>query len=188
MLREFRQLQKIVGRRDAIRYGGLGLVGLALAACGKKNDDGGPGATTSDKRGKATLAGATVEAFVRGSWNLSFTPQGQVNDEYALIEITGRRWSLDNGDTTGSFELSGDRVQVRLDQVSTDNVWTASGMPGRVADSASLTLQWGHDESAGQGDPGSPVDTTPFPLPVTWDGTTLKIQAKGGVLITAVRA
>ncbi|MDQ0796192.1 hypothetical protein [Streptomyces sp. B1I3] len=190
MLDNYRRVRRIVGRRDAIRYGGLGLLSLALTACGAKKDDGRSGKTPDGAPGKAkaTVTGAAVEAFARGAWKLSFTPQGQVNDEYARIEITGRRWSLDDGDEAGSFELTGDRLTVTVDGMTSDNVWAGAGLPGSVGDEASHTLQWGHDAKSGEGDPGSPVDTTPFPLPITWDGTTLRIQAKNGVLITAVRA
>lgn len=118
----------------------------------------------------------------------SRTPQGQVNDEYRRIAFTGRRWSLDGDDETGSFELSGSELVVRVDGRTSDNVWAASGMPATVGEKAALTLQWGHDEESGPVDPGSPVDTTPTPLPVVWDGRTLRIQAGNGLEILAVRA
>ncbi|MFD9498964.1 hypothetical protein [Streptomyces sp. NPDC060035] len=187
MLNGLGQLGKSVRRRDMLRYGGLGLLSVALAACGgKKDGDEAPGAV--GKPARPTVTGAAVQAFVAGSWNLAFTPQGQVNDEYKRIEITGRNWSLDGDDLMGSFELTGSELVVRIDNVSTENVWAATGMPGTVGDDASLTLQWGHSAESAPVDAGSPVDTTPFPLPATWDGTTLRIQAGNGVLITAVRA
>ncbi|WP_406093944.1 hypothetical protein [Streptomyces sp. NBC_01013] len=181
------QLRKGVRRRDAIRYGGLGLLAVALAACGgKKDGDEVPGAAGGSA--VPTVTGAAVQAFVRGAWDLRYTPQGQVNDAYKRIEFTGRTWSLDGGDLTGSFELTGDALTVRVDGRTSENVWAATGMPATVGDDASLTLQWGEDEESGPVDPGSPVDTTPSPLPVVWDGTTLRIQAGHGLLITAVRA
>ncbi|MFE2018554.1 hypothetical protein ACFW9O_11010 [Streptomyces sp. NPDC059499] len=172
-----------------LRYGGLGLLSVALAACGgKKDGDEAPGA--GGKPARPTVTGAAIQAFAAGSWNLAYAPQGQVNagSEYPRIDITGRTWSLDGGDLTGSFELTGNELVVRVDGRSSDNVWAATGMPGTVGDSESLTLQWGHDAESGPVDPGSPVDTTPTPLPVVWDGTTLRIQAGNGLLITAVRA
>ncbi|WP_329210684.1 hypothetical protein OG257_24285 [Streptomyces sp. NBC_00683] len=170
-----------------LRYGGLGLLSVALAACGgNKDGDEAPGA--AGKPARPTVTGAAVQAFVAGAWNLAFTPQGQVNDEYKRIEITGRNWSLDADDLMGSFELTGNELVVRIDNVSTENIWAATGMPGTVGDDASLTLQWGHSAGSAPVDAGSPVDTTPSPLPVTWDGTTLRIQAGNGVVITAVRA
>ncbi|MET9933322.1 MULTISPECIES: hypothetical protein [unclassified Streptomyces] len=188
VLGSFGQVRRIVGRRDALKYGGLGLLSLALAACGGKKGDGGGGRTSDGRPAGATVTGAAVEAFARGTWNLSFTPPGEVNDEYARIEIKGRRWSLDGDDETGSFELTGGRLTVRVDGRSSENVWAGTGVPGTVRDKASHTLQWGEDATSGTSDPGSPVDTTAFPLPVSWDGTALRIQAQNGVLITAVRA
>ncbi|MEV8225206.1 hypothetical protein AB0P41_03900 [Streptomyces sp. NPDC079167] len=190
MPNEFMQLRKAVRRRDLIRYGSLGLLSVALAACGgKKGED--DDASGAKGRGggssRPTVAGAAVQAFVQGAWNLAYSPQGEVNDEYRRIEITGRTWDLDGGDLVGSFTLTGDELQLTIDNMSTDNVWAATGMPGTVGEDASLTLQWGHDAESGLSD-GEPVDTTPFPLPVAWDGTTLKIQTVDGVLITAVRA
>ncbi|MEU1371060.1 hypothetical protein ABZ454_33675 [Streptomyces sp. NPDC005803] len=181
------QLRKGVRRRDALRYGGLGLLTVVLAACGGKKDGdeaGGPVAGPA----RPTVAGAAVEAFVRGAWNLGYAPRGQANDEYRRIEFTGRTWSLDGGDLTGSFELAGDALTVRVDGRTSDNVWAGAGMPSAVGDKASFTLRWGHDAESGPVDPGSAVDTTPSPLPVVWDGTTLRIQAAHGLLITAVRA
>ncbi|MEU1123020.1 hypothetical protein ABZ371_05420 [Streptomyces sp. NPDC005899] len=188
MLGDFRQVRRIVGRRDAIRYGGLGLLSVVLTACGAKEDDGRSGTAPGDRPAKATVTGAAVEAFAQGAWQLSFTPQGEVNDEYARIDVTGRRWSLDGDDLAGSFTLAAGRLTVTVDGMTTDNVWAGAGLPGSVGGNASHTLQWGHDAASGEGDPGSPVDTTPFPLPVTWDGTTLRIQARNGVVIAAVRA
>lgn len=181
---EMRQLRKTVRRRDALRYGGIGLITVALAACGRNKDsDGLPGRSAP----RPTVTGAAVEAFVSGAWNLSYEPSGQVNDAYRRIEFTGRRWSLDGDDETGSFELDGGGLVVRVDGRDTDNVWAASGMPATVGDKAALTLQWGHDAESGPED-GSPVDTTPTPLPVVWDGASLRIQAGNGLVITAVRA
>lgn len=185
------QLRKVVRRRDVLRYGGIGLLTVALSACSRnKGSDGSPEApgAAGEPAAKPTVAGAAVEAFVSGAWKLSYSPQGQANDEYRRIEFTGRRWSLDGDDERGSFELSGSDLVVRVDERSSDNVWAASGMPPTVGDKASLTLQWGQDEESGLVDPGSPVDTTPTPLPVVWDGRTLTIQAGNGLLITAVRA
>ncbi|MEU9090350.1 hypothetical protein [Streptomyces sp. NPDC048428] len=191
MLDDMRQLRKVVRRRDALRYGGIGLLTVVLAACSKDKGSHGsleaPGAA-GKPAAKPTVAGAAVEAFVSGTWKLSYSPQGQVNDEYQRIEVTGRRWSLDGDDETGSFELSGSGLVVRVDGRTSDNVWAASGMPATVGQKAALTLQWGLDEESGPVDPGSPVDTTPAPLPVVWDGRTLRIQAGNGLVITAVRA
>ncbi|MGW3514205.1 hypothetical protein [Streptomyces hydrogenans] len=188
MLDEFRQVRRIVGRRDTFRYAGLGLLSLALAACGGKKDGSGGGRADGDGPARATLAGAAVEAFARGAWRLGFTPSGQVNDEYRRIEITGRRWSLDGGDLTGTFALTGGWLTVTVDGRSSENVWAGTGLPATVGASASHTLQWGEDPTSGPVDAGSPVDTTPSPLPVGWDGTTLTIQAQRGLVITAVRA
>ncbi|MER7725726.1 hypothetical protein [Streptomyces sp. NPDC096323] len=185
------QLRKAVRRRDALRYGGIGLLAVALAACSKNKDSDGsqeaPGAA-GKPASKPTVAGAAVEAFVSGAWKLSYSPQGQANDEYRRIEFTGRRWALDGDDETGSFELSGSELVVRVDGRTSDNVWAASGLPATVGEKAALDLQWGNDEESGPVDQGSPVDTTPTPLPVVWDGKTLRIQAGNGLLITAVRA
>ncbi|MFB7279807.1 hypothetical protein ACFCZV_22060 [Streptomyces hydrogenans] len=188
MLDEFRQVRRIVGRRDTLRYAGLGLLSLASAACGAKKDGSGARRTDGDKPAETTLAGAAVEAFARGAWNLGFTPSGQVNDEYRRIEVTGRRWSLDGGDLTGTFALTGGRLTVTVDGRSSENVWAGTGLPASVGSSASHTLRWGEDPTSGPVDEGSPVDTTPFPLPVAWDGTTLTIRARSGVVITATRA
>ncbi|MEU1471512.1 hypothetical protein ABZ434_25240 [Streptomyces sp. NPDC005761] len=186
MLNGIGQLRKSVRRRDALRYGGLGLLAVALAACGKNEADEASGAAGGAAR--PTVTGAAVQAFVRGAWKLAYSPEGQVNDAYRRIEFTGRAWSLDAGDLTGSFELTGDALTVRVDGMSSDNVWAATGMPATVGEKAAVTLQWGHDEESGPVDPGSPVDTTPTPLPVVWDGTTLRIRAGNGLEIMAVRA
>ncbi|MFG3141904.1 hypothetical protein ACGFZA_37510 [Streptomyces sp. NPDC048211] len=186
MQNELGQLRKSVRRRDALRYGGLGLLAVVLAACGKNEADEASGAAGGSAR--PTVTGAAVQAFVRGAWKLSYTPQGRVNDAYGRIEFTGRTWSLDGGELTGSFELAGDGLTVRIDGRDSENVWAATGMPATVGQDASLTLRWGHDAQSGPVDPGSPVDTTPSPLPVVWDGSTLRIKAGNGLLISAVRA
>ncbi|WP_261991616.1 hypothetical protein [Streptomyces sp. OR43] len=191
MFDDMRQLRKVVRRRDALRYGGIGLLTVALAACSRdKGTDGSLEAPGAAGRPAATptVAGAAVEAFVSGAWKLSYSPEGRVNDAYQRIAFTGRRWSLDGDDETGSFELSGSELVVRVDGRTSDNVWAASGMPATVGEKAAHTLQWGHDEESGPVDPGSPVDTTPTPLPVVWDGRTLRIRAGNGLEITAVRA
>ncbi|WP_330240119.1 hypothetical protein [Streptomyces sp. NBC_00525] len=192
MLNDIRQLRKIVRRRDVLRYGGIGLLTVALAACGKdkKGADGSLEAPGSAGRpaAKPTVTGAALEAFVSGAWNLSYEPRGQVNDEYRRIEFTGRRWSLDGDDETGSYELNGSGLVVRFDGRDTDNVWAASGLPATVGERASLTIRWGLSAESGEVDPGSPVDTTATPLPVVWDGGKLRIEAADGLLITAVRA
>ncbi|MFJ6405584.1 hypothetical protein ACIQK9_08650 [Streptomyces hydrogenans] len=78
MLDEFRRVRRIAGRRDTLGYAGLGLLSLAPAACGGKKDGSGAGRTDGDEPAETTLAGAAVEAFARGAWNLGFTPSGQV--------------------------------------------------------------------------------------------------------------
>ncbi|MGW1180442.1 hypothetical protein ACWD7Y_00670 [Streptomyces drozdowiczii] len=187
---DMRQLGKFVRRRDVLRYGGIGLVTVALAACGRdKDSDGSPDTPGAGGRPapKPSVTGAALAAFARGTWNLSYEPQGQANDEYRRIEITGNRWALDGDDEKGSFELTGNGLVVRFDGRDTDNVWAASGLPATVGDKAALTLQWGHDTESGLDD-GLPPDTTPDPLPVVWDGKALRIRTKEGLQITAVRA
>lgn len=134
------------------------------------------------------MTGAAVAAFARGTWDLSYEPQGKANYEYRRLVITGGRWTLDGDDEKGSFELDGDGLVIRMDHQTMDNVWAASGLPAAVGDKAALTLRWGHHAESGEVDPGSPVDTTPAPLPVVWDGKTLTIRTKDGLRITAVRA
>ncbi|MFE6765261.1 hypothetical protein [Streptomyces sp. NPDC057689] len=190
MLDDMRQLGKFVRRRDVLRYGGIGLVTVALAACGRdKDSDGSPDAPGAGGRPvpRPSVTGAAVAAFARGTWNLSYEPQGQANYEYRRIEITGNRWSLDGDDESGSFEVAGSGLVVRMDHQEMDNVWAASGLPAAVGDKASLTLQWGHHAESGPVD-DLPPDTTPDPLPVVWDGKTLRIRTKDGLQITAVRA
>ncbi|MEV5654155.1 hypothetical protein [Streptomyces sp. NPDC052291] len=191
MFDDMRQLGKFVRRRDVFRYGGIGLITVALASCGRDKDSDGsleaPGAAGRPAP-RPSVTGAAVAAFARGTWNLSYEPQGKANDEYRRIEITGNRWSLDGDDETGSFELDGSGLVVRFDGRDTDNVWAASGLPATVGDKAALTLRWGLGAESGEVDPGSPVDTTPVPLPVVWDGKTLRILTDQGLRITAVRA
>ncbi|MEU2022527.1 hypothetical protein ABZ565_10205 [Streptomyces sp. NPDC016469] len=182
---EMRQLRKIVRRRDALRYGGIGLVTVALAACGR---DKGSGGSPGRPAPRPTVTGAALEAFVSGAWNLSYEPRGQAHDEWRRIEIKGRRWSLDGGDETGSFELAGSGLVVRFDGRDMDDVWAASGLPATVGDKAAVTLRWGLSAESGEVDPGSPVDTRQAPLPVVWDGRTLSIRTDHGLRITAVRA
>ncbi|NED14639.1 hypothetical protein G3I33_24545 [Streptomyces sp. SID9124] len=181
---------KFVRRRDVLRYGGIGLITVALAACGRDKDSDGsleaPGAAGRPAP-KPSVTGAAVAAFARGTWNLSYEPQGQANYEYRRIEITGSRWSLDGDDEKGSFELDGSGLVVRMDDRDTENVWAASGLPAAVGDKAALTLRWGVSAESGLED-GLPPDTTPAPLPVVWDGRTLRIRTDEGLQITAVRA
>ncbi|WP_237694276.1 hypothetical protein [Streptomyces sp. SID2563] len=185
MREEMRQLTKIVRRRDALRYGAVGLVTVALAACGRNKDsDGAPGRPAT----KPTVAGAALEAFVSGTWKLSYEPRGQAHDEWRRIEIKGGRWSLDGGDETGTYELAGSGLVVRFDGRDTDDVWAASGLPAAVGDKAAVTLGWGLSAESGEVDPGSPVDTRQAPLPVVWDGGKLTIRTDHGLRITAVRA
>ncbi|NEC63352.1 hypothetical protein G3I41_01640 [Streptomyces sp. SID9727] len=178
-------MRNIVRRRDALRYGGIGLITVALAACGRnKGSDGVPGRPAT----KPTVTGAALEAFVSGAWKLSYEPRGQAHDAFRRIEIKGRRWSVDGGDETGTFELDGSGLVVRFDGRDTDNVWAASGLPATVGDKAAVTLRWGLSAESGEVDPGSPVDTRQDPLPVVWDGRTLTIRTDHGLRITAVRA
>ncbi|WP_406394948.1 hypothetical protein [Streptomyces sp. NBC_00887] len=66
MLNGLGQLGKSVRRRDMLRYGGLGLLSVALAACGgKKDGDEAPGAAGNPAR--PTVTGAAVQAFVAGA-------------------------------------------------------------------------------------------------------------------------
>lgn len=181
------QVEKTVGRRNALRYTGLGLVSLVLTACGGKKSGNGTTNPEGGKSVRATVTGAAVAAFARGSWDLAIRPKGQVNDEYTRISITGRTWSLDDGDVTGSYELTSRELVVTVNGQSSENVWVGKGLPDTVGDDASFTLRWGADASSDPVDAGSPVDTTPIALPVSWDGRTLKIQAQNGVSISAVR-
>ncbi|MEU3459480.1 hypothetical protein ABZ721_05910 [Streptomyces sp. NPDC006733] len=181
MLADLRQLERIVGRRAALKYAGIGLVTAAVAACGGKKDDGRPG-------DKLSVGAVALDAFARGTWKLTMTPAGTTHDTYATITIAAGAWHMDDAARSGTYSFSAGTLSVvdpGNDNGSEATGWTGTGVPAQVAGRESVTLGWSPALST---DPAKE-------LPVTWDGTTLTLRLMPGarsrsapVVITAVRA
>ncbi|MGA4544914.1 hypothetical protein ACPA54_33465 [Uniformispora flossi] len=171
-------MERAVGRRTVVRYGMVGLLGMAAAACGSgggKSDKAADGSVGPAGAPPTTLAGHAVEAFVRGTWNLSITPKP--NYDYTTLTVADGRWSMttppeaEDGTGTprireesGAYSLAAGALTVTKDE-DTDTDIRATGVPGQVADSAKATVTWMYGEERGA--------RGTFPVDVTWDGTTL---------------
>ncbi|MCZ4125930.1 hypothetical protein [Streptomyces sp. H39-S7] len=183
MLADLRQLERIVGRRAALRYAGIGLVTVAVAACGGKKNSGG-----SDN--KLTVGAVALDAFARGTWKLTITPAGKTHDSYSTITIAAGAWHMDDVTRSGTYSFSAGTLSVidpKNDNGSDQAGWTGTGVPDQVGKGTSVKLGWSPDPST---DPSRE-------LPVTWDGTTLTLKLmpndrrrgeEAPVVITAVRA
>lgn len=184
MLEDFKKLEQIVGRRAAFRYGGIGLITLAVAACGGngKKHSGSPG-------DKLTIGAVALGAFARGTWKLKITPEGETHDSYSTITIADGAWHMNDAERAGTYSFAGGTLSVvdpGNDSGGDSTGWTGTGVPDRVAKGTSATLGWS---------PAPPTDPAQ-PLPITWDGTTLTMKLLPSdprrvgphVVITAVRA
>lgn len=183
MLADFRQLERIVGRRAALRYAGIGLVTVAVAACGGKKDSGPSG-------DKLSVGAVALDAFARGTWKLTISPAGETHDSYSTITITAGAWHMNDVARSGTYSFSAGTLSVidpGNDSGGDSAGWTGVGVPEQVASRASAKLGWSPAPST---DPARE-------LPVTWDGTTLtltlmpsdRLRGKvAPVVITAVRA
>ncbi|MGR6999017.1 hypothetical protein ACU686_14175 [Yinghuangia aomiensis] len=92
---DWKRMERAVGRRTAVRYGMVGLLGMAAAACGSgggKSDKAADGSVAPAGAPPTTLAGHAVDAFVRGTWNLSITPKPNYN--YTTLTVADGRWSM----------------------------------------------------------------------------------------------
>ncbi|MCM2423982.1 hypothetical protein [Streptomyces sp. RKAG293] len=175
-----------MGRRAALRYAGIGLVTVAVAACGGKKNSGNSGKSGD----KLTVGAVALDAFARGTWKLTITPAGRTHDSYSTITITAGAWHMNDVERSGTYSFSAGTLSVidpGNDNGGDTTGWTGVGVPEQVAKGASAKLGW------------SPAPTTDpaRELPVTWDGTTLTLKLmpndrrrgeEAPVVITAVRA
>lgn len=187
---EWKRWEQTVGRRTAVRYGLIGLVGMAAAACGggaKKAQDAAGGGGSAPGAPPTTLAGHAIAAFVRGTWQVSMTPEPNYNMNFKTVTVTDGRWNatapryvdaendIDHViDESGTYSLADGKLTVSMD--SSSHAMTASGVPDQVAAPAKAMLSW---------DPGS---SNAFPLDIVWDGTTLTIRGKESFVLKASRA
>ncbi|WP_345673489.1 hypothetical protein [Yinghuangia aomiensis] len=179
MFDDWKKLEQAVGRRTVVRYGMVGLLGMAAAACGSgggKSDKAADGSAGPKGAPPTTLAGHAVDAFVRGTWTLAITPKP--NYDYTTLTVGDGRWRMttppdpEEGYTkgeiheeSGTYSLDGGSLTVTKGGQSDTDV-RATGIPGQVADSAKATLTWVYRDK----------DT--FPVEVTWDGTTLTARRR----------
>ncbi|NUS57586.1 MAG: hypothetical protein HOV66_22420 [Streptomycetaceae bacterium] len=163
---------------------------MAAAACGggaKKAQDAAGGGGSAPGAPPTTPAGHAIAAFVRGTWQVSMTPEPNYNMNFRTVTVTDGRWNAtapryvdaENGidhviDESGTYSLAGGKLTVSMDSSSRD--MTASDVPDQVSDPAKAMLSW---------NPGS---SDAFPLDIAWDGTTLTIRGKQDFVLKAVRA
>jgi hypothetical protein len=189
---DWKRLERAVGRRTAVRYGMIGLLGMAAAACGpggKKSDEAAGGGGSAGPAGAppTTLAGHAIEAFVRGTWNLTMTPEPNYDKNFTTLKVADGRWNATAPpysddeigtriiDESGTYSLAGGSLTITMDDDS-DTGMRATGVPDQIAGPAKATLTWAFGKH----------DT--FPLDVTWDGTTLTVRGERNFVLKAVRA
>lgn len=192
MFDEWKRLEQAVGRRAVVRYGMVGLLGMAAAACGSGGAKSGAAAGGADSTGPAgapptTVAGHAIDAFVRGTWNLAMTPEPNYDRNFTTLTVANGRWNatappyVDDEvgtktiDQSGSYSLAGGSLTITMDSDS-DTGMQATGVPGQVAESAQATLTWAFGKHG------------TFPLDVTWDGTTLTVRGERAFVLKATRA
>jgi hypothetical protein len=198
MIAQWRAVSTVLGRRETLKYLGLGLLAAATAACSPDPDDAAgtsaPEATGAPAAARPSAAALAVEAFAKGTWKVTSTVTrgNKAGVASAVLTVADGTWSIGPGlifesfGATGEYTLSGGVLKVVLrgteeyrrkyPQVK-DQVFTGEGVPKTVPN-ASFILGWA------TGTEQQTCDTQ-------WDGTTLTIAAgdfhDNSVLLTATR-
>jgi hypothetical protein len=179
MIRRFRTVSSVVGRRTALRYLGLGLLAATTAACGKTDNGTGPAGA------KPTVTALAVQAFAKGTWKVTSTVTRGSKATVATGELTvgDGTWSAGPGlfsarsGVAGEYTLSGDRLTVVLRGNNEELTFVGTGLPANVPGGAFI-LGWAL---------GSRTQT----CDTQWDGKTLTIAGNdfydSPTLVTATR-
>lgn len=157
-------LARLIGRREALRCLGIGILGAASAAVlGGCDSDGDPSPETSVKA-------RTLVAFVQGSWAISF-PLDSERDGFTL-RVDGGTWRVPEGPMSeperggsGTWQYAGGTLQV-INWRGDDSQGTSTGVPEQVEQaSVPASLPWTWKATA----ESSTDDLTLF---LKWDRTT----------------
>lgn len=195
MNENFRAASRVLGRREALKYGALGVLGVLVAtACG---DDGSNGSSTGGKPGGG-VAKQALNAFAVGEWKVNID-YGSNSDPAAakpLITVTvdaGGTYTVDIPEefandvqlsSDGTWTLAGGKLDVR-----NGTRRTASAQVPETVTPDTATFGW----SASETDPDSNTD---FTVSATWAAAsnTLIITGKNSgnsedspVTVTAIK-
>ncbi|WP_392507839.1 hypothetical protein ACF3NT_13630 [Naumannella halotolerans] len=133
---QIRLLTRTVGRREALRCLGLGVVGAVsvavLSACGED---------PNSPSGGSSVAAQTLSAFLQGSWAISFPLA--IEREPFTVEVKDGTWSAAYRDgERGTWKYAGGSLQI-VNWTGDDSVGTATGVPEQVTDGGvPATLPW----------------------------------------------
>lgn len=135
------QVARIVGRREALRCLGMGVLGAAsiavLGACGTEQE---PSAGPS-------VPAQALSAFLQGSWAISFPLDGE-RDPFT-VEVSDGTWQVPDGPMSdeqrggsGTWAYAGGTLQI-VNWKGDQSQGTATGVPQEVEASAvPSTLSW----------------------------------------------
>ncbi|WP_157508935.1 hypothetical protein [Luteipulveratus halotolerans] len=132
---QFSQATRLLGRREALRCFGIGVIGATsaavLGACGKDTSTG-PG---------STVAAQSLAAFLRGSWAISFPLDAERSP--FTVTVKDGAWSADYRDgEEGTWKYAGGSLQI-VNWTGDNSVGTATGVPEQVTEgSVPSTLPW----------------------------------------------
>lgn len=138
---QIRLLTRTVGRREALRCLGLGVLGAAsvaaLSACGEEADR---------PSGGSSVAAQTLSAFLQGSWAVSF-PLDTERESF-VVEIKDGTWRVPDGPMSeeqkggsGTWQYAGGTLQI-VNWKGDDSLGTATGVPEEVGDALPSTVPW----------------------------------------------
>lgn len=111
------QLVSVIGRRQAVKYLSLGLLSMAVAACGGEKSGGG-------------IKGAALTEFAAGQWVYSM---GDQTGRLVIRKDSGWRLTDDAGwQAAGTWALKDGGITLQSEDF--DGISTVEGVPGAVDD------------------------------------------------------